>query len=182
VRLGFPAKDPLFEGAGCAQSPVQSGYVTEAGDLPARRLRGAVCQTDVVPIPHGHAPGRWRYDRTVGRGIALCYDRVRFTGRWRYDRTVARGIALSYERSMGKPPPAPPARPEPAVTAQTHSPVVRVLCSCGELFSFESDEAACPRCGRLAEWPTMSVVEREMRSDLADLLRDHEQGADPDGD
>jgi hypothetical protein len=53
---------------------------------------------------------------------------------------------------------------------------VRVLCSCGEFFSFDDDAGACPRCGRLAEWPTMGVVEREMRSDLEDLLRIHEPG------
>jgi hypothetical protein len=156
-------------------------------------------------MPHGQAPraladgrlsGRWRYDRTVGRGIALSYERSgagpgaairprvrvpgRFTGRWRYRRVIGRGIALSYDPSPSKPPAAPRARPEPVSPVPPHSPVVRVLCSCGELFTFDSDAGACPQCGRLAEWPTMSVVEREMRSDLEALLREHEQDGDPD--
>jgi hypothetical protein len=158
----------------------------------------------VVAVLHGPAPrfpaggrltGRWRYDRTAGRGIALSYERtlsgsairprVRLpggtAGRWRYDRTAGRGIALSYDRSTSNPPAPPPARerPEPKAPLPSHSPVIRVLCSCGELFSFESDACPCPNCGRLAEWPAMGVVEREMRMDLEGLLGAH--GVDPDG-
>ena len=167
---------------------------------------GEVCQTDDVPLPYGQGPGtlaggrltgRWRYDRTAGRGIALCYDRSargaaaanstdvhaggRFAGRWRYNRLAGRGIALSYDRTTIEPPPvAIPAPADSTSPPPTHSPGVRVLCSCGEVFTFEDDAGVCPNCGRPAEWPTMGEVEREMRSDLEDLLRDHEQGDDPD--
>jgi hypothetical protein len=137
--------------------------------------------------------GRWRYDRTAGRGIALCYDdgvsgpRMArragahagecCDGRWRYNRFAGRGIALSYERVSGSAAGAPSASSPSAHAAPpppwpvTHSPLVRVLCSCGVVFTFEDDAAACPGCGRLAEWPTTGVVEREMRSDLEELLR-----------
>jgi hypothetical protein len=165
-----------------------------------------VCQTGVVPFLHrpipgapagGRLSGRWRYDRTAGRGIALSYDRNpgrapggrladvhaggRFGGRWRYNRVTERGIALSYDGSAGGPPPAAPA----AAAAQssppvTHGPGVRVLCYCGSLFTFDSNEGICPGCGRQAEWPTVGEIEREMRSDLDELLNAHEQGADPD--
>jgi hypothetical protein len=163
-----------------------------------------VCQTGLVPFPHGQASavpagtrfsGRWRYDRTAGRGIALCYDRSvigppaarlqdvhaggRLTGRWRYHRATGRGIALSYDRGESGPPAATPARPEPRSPLVTQSPVVRVLCYCGEEFTFEGDSGSCPGCGELAEWRTMGVVEREMRSDLDELLRNPGQGADP---
>jgi hypothetical protein len=158
-----------------------------------------------VPLPHGEAPGvlaggrltgRWRYNRVAGRGIALSYDRSanvppalrgpdvhaggRFTGRWRYNRVAGRGIALSYDESAAARPAPPAADPEPKSPVPTHSPVVRVLCSCGDEFTFEGEAGICPGCGRAAEWPTMGVVEREMRSDLAELLRVHERRADPD--
>jgi len=164
-----------------------------------------VCQTDVVSLPHGQAPGvsaggrlsgRWRYDRTAGRGIALSYDRSasavlvatrpnvyacgRLSGRWRYNGVAERGIALSYDRVLIEPPAAPPPRPEPVSPPVSNSTLVRVLCYCGEDFTFEGDAGICPRCGEQAEWPTMGVVEREMRSDLSELLRAHEQGSDPD--
>jgi hypothetical protein len=142
----------------------------------------------------GRLLGRWRYDRTAGRGIALSYDPNlgraqggrppdvhaggRFAGRWRYNRFAGRGIALSYDGSASEPPPAPPA-PQASPPA-THSPAVRVLCYCGNLFTFDGDEGICPGCGRLAEWPTMGEIEREMRSDLDELLSAHEHGADPD--
>ena len=163
-----------------------------------------MCQTDDVPFPHGQVPGvlaggrltgRWRYDRTAGRGIALSYERSltgtsaarrpdvhhggRFTGRWRYVRTAGRGIALSYDRSISARSPATAADPEPIAPLATPSGRLRVLCSCGDVFTFEGDAGICPRCGRPAEWPTMGEIEREMRSDLEALLRDHES-ADPD--
>jgi hypothetical protein len=168
-----------------------------------------VCDTDVVPLPHGQAPGvlaggrltgRWRYDRAAGRGIALCYDwgvsgplaarrldphaSGRFAGRWRYNRAAERGIALSYDGAVSGAPEPAPALPEPVTPVPTPVPTpagrVRVLCSCGVLFTFENDVGVCPGCGRPAEWPTMGVVEREMRSDLEDLLRAHERETDPD--
>jgi hypothetical protein len=164
-----------------------------------------VCQTDLVPLPHGQAPGalaggclsgRWRYDRAAGRGIALSYDRSvsgspaarrldvhaggRLTGRWRYNGAAGRGIALSYDQNVSGTPAATPAPPEPIAPAPTHSGVVRVLCSCGEVFTFEGDAGVCPGCGRAAEWPTMGEIEREMRSDLEELLSAHGEGADPD--
>jgi len=163
----------------------------------------AVCQTDVVPLPHGQAPdvptggrfsGRWRYRRAAGRGIALSYERSvsgsptlrppdvhsggRFTGRWRYNRSVERGIALSYGDVSA--PPVPLAEdPAPTAPATTHAGAVRVLCSCGVLFAFDGDGGVCPGCGRPAEWPTMGEIEREMRADLEAMLRAHEPGADP---
>jgi hypothetical protein len=48
------------------------------------------------------------------------------------------------------------------------------------VFTFEGNAGVCPGCGRPAEWPTMGVVEREMRSDLEELLRAYEDGANPD--
>lgn len=155
-----------------------------------------MCKTDGVPLPRGEAPrigaggrltGRWRYDRTAGRGIALSYERSLSAplgyrrpqfhggGRWRYDRVTGRGIRLCYDRSESVAPPAG-AEPEPITPQAAPSSTVRVLCSCGEDFTFEGDAAPCPRCGRLAEWPTMGQVEREMRSDLEELLRGHEPG------
>jgi hypothetical protein len=59
--------------------------------------------------------------------------------------------------------------------------VVRVLCYCGELFTFEDDAGICPGCGRPAAWPTMGAVEREMRADLEELLRAHDPGPDSSG-
>jgi hypothetical protein len=53
---------------------------------------------------------------------------------------------------------------------------VRVLCYCGEVFTFEHGEGICPGCGQPAAWPTMGQTEREMRSELEALLRDHEPG------
>jgi hypothetical protein len=173
-----------------------------------------VCQTDVVHLSRGKTAGvlaagrfsgRWRYDRTAGRGIALSYDRGvsgplaarlpdvhaggRLTGRWRFNRVAGRGIALSYDRILSEAlaatrvseaPAAAPAHPEPISPAATRSAMVRVLCYCGEDFTFEGGEGICPGCGQPAEWPTMGVIEREMRSDLDELLRGHEQGTDPD--
>jgi hypothetical protein len=157
-----------------------------------------------MPLSRGKAPGvlaggrftgRWRYDRTAERGIALTYDRMRrtsapwppdvhaggrFRGRWRYIRAARPGIALSYDGSQSPPPAPSPARPEPIALPPTHSPIVRVLCSCGELFTFEGEGGICPGCSRPAEWPTMGLLEREMRSDLEELLQIHEHGADPD--
>lgn len=156
-----------------------------------------------MPLSHGPdsgvLAGCWRYQRTAGCGIALSYDRTvrarrldvhrggRFTGRWRYDRTAARGIALSYDDSATGAPVASPAAPEaiaptpePVSPPRTWSPRVRVLCSCGRDFTFEGDEGICPGCGRPAAWPTLGNVEREMRSDLEELFRAHEQDADPD--
>jgi hypothetical protein len=52
--------------------------------------------------------------------------------------------------------------------------MVRVLCYCGVLFTFDGDAAMCPGCGQRAEWPTMGVLEREMRSDLEELFREHQ--------
>jgi hypothetical protein len=163
----------------------------------------AVCQTDVVPYLHRQIPGapaggglsgRWHYDRTAGRGIALSYDRNpgraqggrladvhaggRFAGRWRYNRFTGRGIALSYGGSAGGPPPEPPV--QPSSPPATRSPAVRVLCYCGTLFAFDGEQGICPGCGQPAEWPTMGEIEREMRSDLDELLSAYEQGADPD--
>jgi hypothetical protein len=37
-----------------------------------------------------------------------------------------------------------------------------------------------PRLRPSAEWPTMSEVERQMRSDLEELFLDHEHGGDED--
>jgi len=141
-------------------------------------------------VPGEGLTGRWRYDRRAGRGIALTYElsvtvasaprrpdfrfRRRIAGRWRFDRTVERGIALRYARSETEPPAVTPAPPP------THSPTVAVLCFCGCVFSLEDDAGACPGCGQPAEWPTMGVVEREMRADLEELLRANEQDIDPD--
>jgi hypothetical protein len=140
--------------------------------------------------------GRWRYDRTAARGIALSYERSasvpplarrpdahaagRFMGRWRYNHAAESGIALSYDGGTDAPLPAMPSPPEPSSPPLTHSPVVRVLCYCGDLFTFDGDGGVCPGCGRPAEWPTMGKVEREMRSDLDELFRDHERGAGSD--
>jgi predicted Fe-S protein YdhL (DUF1289 family) len=110
----------------------------------------------------------------------------RFAGRWRYNRARDRGIAVSYDRHVTAPPPAgaprpdPEARPEARSPLVTHSPLVRVLCSCGEVFIFDGDASICPGCGRSAEWPTMSEVERQMRSDLEELFQDQEQRGDGD--
>lgn len=152
-----------------------------------------VCETDDVPLPHGEAPrvsnggrlaGRWRYDRTAGRGIALSYDRnvngplvarrpqFRGGGRWRYDRVAGRGIRLCYDRTESR---SAPVRAEPEPPPPTSASTVRVLCTCGTDFTFDGGAAACPSCGRLAEWPTIGPVEREMRADLEELLRTHEQ-------
>lgn len=125
-----------------------------------------MCETARVPLPHGRAPG------------ALAAERL--TGHWRYNRAAGRGIALSYHRSVRQPPPSMPPVPEPKLPSATHSPVVRVLCFCGELFTFDGDAGVCPSCGQPAAWPTMSAVEREMRADLEELLRVHDQGVDPD--
>lgn len=94
-------------------------------------------------------------------------------GRWRYDRTARRGIALRYDASTNPPAMTIPAPPGTIVSPVTHSSLARVLCSCGVLFTFDGDAASCPGCARRAEWPTMGVVEREMRSDLEELFRDH---------
>ena len=167
--------------------------------------RWPVCQTDAVPLPHGQAPGaiaggrlggRWRYNRAAGRGIALSYDSSmsrtaaarladvhdggRLAGRWRYNRVAACGIALSYDDRVSGPPPSTLPQTEPTSSPPTHPSVVRVLCYCGDLFTFDGDGGTCPGCGRPAEWPTMGELEREMRSDLEELLRAHEQGSDPD--
>ncbi|HWF24886.1 MAG TPA: hypothetical protein VG275_05535 [Solirubrobacteraceae bacterium] len=116
----------------------------------------------------------------------------RFAGRWRYRRAAGRGIAVSYDREVTAPPPAPEpppapkqppapeARPEPRSPLVPHSPTVRVLCSCGDVFTFGGDASICPGCGRSAEWPTMSEVERQMRSDLEELFLGHEHGGDGD--
>jgi hypothetical protein len=110
----------------------------------------------------------------------------RFAGRRRYGRAAGRGIAVSYERDVIAPPPAsarapaPEARPEPRSPLVTHSPMVRVLCSCGDVFTFEGDASICPGCGRPAAWPTISEVERQLRSDLEELFLDHEHGGDGD--
>jgi hypothetical protein len=121
---------------------------------------------NLVPIPRGQ--------------VSRVPAERRFAGRWRYDRVAGRGIALSYDRGASKPPVAPRTGPQATSPLPSHSPVVRVLCSCGEQFSFDDDAGACPHCGRLAEWPTTGVVEREMRADLEDLLRGQERGAGPD--
>lgn len=139
----------------------------------------------------------------AGRGIALSYDRVagglkarrpdvhaggRFNGRWRFNPVAGHGIALSYDPAVSDaqaevPVPAETA-PVPAEaprSAAARLAMVRVLCSCGEVFAFDGDEVGvCPGCGRPAEWPTMGEIEREMRSDLEELLGAHEHGADPD--
>jgi hypothetical protein len=52
--------------------------------------------------------------------------------------------------------------------------MVRVLCYCGALFTFDGDTARCPSCGEPAEWPTMGVLERELRADLEELFREYE--------
>ena len=109
----------------------------------------------------------------AGNGIALSYD---CAGRWRYNRVAGNGIALSYDQRATEP--AVPERREPVPPTPTDAPGGRVLCSCGELFTFDGDRGICPSCGRPAEWPTMGQVEREMRSDLDDLLRAHEPGAE----
>jgi hypothetical protein len=156
----------------------------------------------VVPLPREQAPGvaaggrfsgRWRYNRAAGRGVALRYDRGlggalagraqdvhaggRFSGRWRYDRAAGRGVALCYDRGVSRAP-APTSAPPQA--PPTLSPVVRVLCYCGDFFTFAGEGGICPSCGQPAEWPTMGQLEREMRTDLEELLRAHEEGADPD--
>jgi hypothetical protein len=132
----------------------------------------------VVPLPRGEVtnapingrfPGRWRYRRAAGRGIAVSYD-----------RDLAAPPPATAPPPASAPPPDPEARPEPRVPLVTHSPLVRVLCSCGEVFTFDGDASICPGCGRCAEWPTMSEVERQMRSDLEELLLDQEHGGDGD--
>lgn len=104
----------------------------------------------------------------------------RLDGFWRYERRPGRGIALSFGRGSSPPPwpaapaprsarePAAPAPPPPAPPA--HASGVRVLCYCGTSFHFAGQSGVCPHCAQLAEWPTMGVVEREMRSDLDSLL------------
>ncbi|HWF49418.1 MAG TPA: hypothetical protein VG294_02145 [Solirubrobacteraceae bacterium] len=102
----------------------------------------------------------------------LCPGGGRLTGRWRYDRTARRGIALRYDRDTGEAAAIPAAALiSPLVS---HSPMVRVLCYCGVLFTFDGDAAMCPGCGQPAEWPTMGVLERELRADLEELFREHE--------
>jgi hypothetical protein len=148
----------------------------------------------------GRFGGRWRYDRRSGRGIALSYYRGAGGGsaadqhvgaRWRFHRLAGRGIAVRYERPRPDPPvtearppsapapvpPAPPAPPAllPRAEIAEHDGV-RVLCFCGEFFSFDGDQGLCPNCGRCADWPTMGVVEREMRADLDELLSGHDEG------
>jgi hypothetical protein len=129
----------------------------------AVRAKVAVCQTKAVAVPYEQAPGV----ATSGR----------LSGRWRYDRTAGRGVALSYERGLSRSPVSAAGPSRPVGPAPTHSPVVRVLCNCGGFFAFDGDGGVCPGCGRPAEWPTMGVLEREMRADLEALLRDHEDGA-----
>ena len=130
----------------------------------------------------------------------------RLTGRWRYNGLAGRGIAVSYGHGMTEPaapaptlrgrvspPPAahrapappphrapPPAPVPPRAAPPPGSGGVRVLCSCGDVFTFDGEEADCPTCGRRAGWPTMGVVEREMRSDLEELLNAHKRGDDVD--
>ena len=73
-------------------------------------------------------------------------------------------------------PEAPPARePRRAPERSPSSPPppgpgVRVLCYCGTSFSFDGGSGVCPHCAQLAEWPTVGLVEREMRADLDALL------------
>jgi hypothetical protein len=118
--------------------------------------------------------------RTAAARLADVHDGGRLAGRWRYNRVAACGIALSYDDRVSGPPPSTLPQPEPTSSPPTHPSVVRVLCYCGDLFTFDGDGGTCPGCGRPAEWPTMGELEREMRSDLEELLRAHEQGSDPD--
>lgn len=136
----------------------------------------------VRSLAGGRLSGRWRYERRAGRGIALCYERG----------TSGAGAAPA------APAPASPARLTPVVHSQrteppgrrapgiraapegrtpaplTNSSGIRVLCYCGTDFTFDGDAGSCPGCGERAEWPTMNVVEREMRQDLEELLRETE--------
>lgn len=93
----------------------------------------------------------------------------RLDGRWRYERRPGRGIALSYghdaSAAPAPPTPEPPPSPPPLDRRGT-----RVLCYCGTSFSFDGPSGVCPHCAQLAEWPTIGLVEREMRSDLDALL------------
>jgi hypothetical protein len=128
----------------------------------------------------GRLNGHWRYNAASGRGIAVTYDPVVSEPSGATPK-LPDPVSPPQPRAVPPPRTAPPrpAPPRPRAGPPTYSPGgVRVLCSCGDVFTFDGEAAACPTCGRTAAWPTMGVVEREMRSDLEELLDAHKQGRD----